>query len=102
MPEGFLEEDQFDDERLAGIAGAMRSSDKRARVSVPRLKMVLGAAVSLYPHISIQFPSPEDVGVMKVGGDVTELDKSRALRSVDLAFGMERVIRARIEREQEQ
>jgi hypothetical protein len=60
---------------------------------------LLQAATALYPHISVQFPSPEDLGVMKVGGDVTELDKSRALRSVDLAFGMEQAIQARIDKQ---
>jgi hypothetical protein len=78
------------DARLMALA---RSLD---RATTPR--NILCAATALYPHIAVSFPSPEDVGAMKVGADITEIDKARALRAVDLAFGMEQVIRARIER----
>lgn len=71
---------------------------KKSQSEGQRRVWLLQAATMLYPHIAVSFPSPEDVGAMKVGADITELDKSRALRAVDLAFGMEQVIQARIDR----
>lgn len=93
------------DPRLHGLASDVEGSSAPADaiavsfVARRRLALLLDTAAHLYPYMSAQFPTPEEAGAMKIGGDVTEIDVVRGLRAVTLAFGMEAAIRARLNRE---
>jgi len=65
-----------------------------------REKHLLAAAVQLFPYITHVFPSPAEAGVVVAGGEVVDPSIARSLRAVDVAFGMDAAIRARLGKEE--
>lgn len=84
-------------EMAEGMQGMLAKLDEQ--MSAAREVRLLSAAVLLYPYITHVFPSPEEAGVAVAGGEVADPAVSRALRCVDVAFGMEAAIRARLDKE---
>lgn len=84
-------------EMAEGMQGMLDKLDEQ--MTAAREVRLLSAAVLLYPYITHVFPSPEEVGAVAAGSEIADPAVSRALRCVDVAFGMEAAIRARLDKE---
>lgn len=82
---------------LDDVLGTIEEQNRVART----LRLV-EAATRLYPYVAHTFPAPEEAGVFKAGGEITDSDIARSLRCVDIVMGMEAAIQARITKQQEQ
>lgn len=85
---------------MTGYAAPIDDPFDNALLGADRVSRTLDAAVRLYPFVSAVLPLDEAAAAqfkVAAGSEVSENDVARALRCVEIVFGMEAAIRHRLQ-----